>query len=178
MAHLLQNGGVWIYLFIFAGKIVEVSVSTVRLVLINRGERAKGAFIAFFEILLWLAVTGTVLAGFQNDWIRVVVFAAAFSLGNYVGSWVEDKLAFGLCSVQVIVPDCMESLELAGKLRKNGFAVTIVEGRGKDGPRELMLLHIKRKRIPVAVQLIRADLDTAVITVNDSKILHGGFIGK
>lgn len=178
MTELLQNGGVWIYVFIFAGKILEVSVSTVRLVLINRGERARGSAIAFVEILLWLAVTGTVLAGFQNDWIRVVVFAAAFSIGNYVGSWVEDKLAFGLCSIQVIVPDCMESEELAGKLRASGFAVTVIQGEGKDGPRELMLLHIKRKRIPQAVNLIRSELDAAVITVNDSKILHGGFIGK
>ncbi|SMC48046.1 DUF2179 domain-containing protein [Papillibacter cinnamivorans] len=178
MAELLQEGGVWLYVFIFVGKILEVSVSTVRLVLINRGERVRGAAIAFVEILLWLAVTGTVLAGFQSDWIRVLVFAAAFAIGNYVGSWVEDRLAFGLCSIQVIVPDCVESLDIATRLRENKFAVTVLQGQGKDGPRELMLLHIKRKRIPQAVQIIRSELDTAVITVNDSKILHGGFIGK
>jgi uncharacterized protein YebE (UPF0316 family) len=107
-----------------------------------------------------------------------LVFAAAFAIGNYVGSWVEDRLAFGLCSIQVIVPDCVESLEIATRLRESKFAVTVLQGQGKDGPRELMLLHIKRKRIPQAVQIIRSELDTAVITVNDSKILHGGFIGK
>ncbi|NLZ72762.1 MAG: hypothetical protein GX905_02945, partial [Bacteroidales bacterium] len=67
----LQEGGFLVYLFIFVGKILEVTVSTVRVVLINRGEKEKGAIIAFFEILLWLFITGTVLAGFQDDIIRV-----------------------------------------------------------------------------------------------------------
>ena len=102
----LQGSSVWIYLFIFFGKILEVAVSTIRLVLINRGERIKGSIIAVFEMLLWLFITGTVLSGFQKDIIRVIIFAIAFAVGNYVGSWMEDRLAFGLCSIQVIVPEC------------------------------------------------------------------------
>ena len=80
MDFLMENN-IWVYLFIFFGKILEVSVSTVRLVLINRGERTKGSILAFFDILLWVLITGTVLAGFQNDWIRLVIFAAAFAIG-------------------------------------------------------------------------------------------------
>lgn len=172
------TGGIWLYLFIFFGKIVEVAVSTVRIVLINRGERVKGSFIAFFEILLWLFVTGTVLAGFQGDILRCVIFALAFAIGNYVGSWVEDRLAFGLCSLQVIVPECVLSQALADQLRADNFAVTTIKGRGKDGERELMILHIKRKRIPEAVAIIKNNLEKAVVVINDSKVLRGGFIKK
>lgn len=174
----LYESSIWIYIFIFFGKILEVAVSTVRLVLINRGEKLKGSIIAFFEILLWLLVTGTVLTGFQEDIIRIVVFAIAFAIGNYVGSWMEDKLAFGVCSVQVIVTECSESKELAAKLRENNFAVTTLKGTGKDGERELMILHIKRKRIPQAVEIIKCNLENAVIVVSDSKVVRGGFIKK
>lgn len=172
------NDGIWIYFFIFFGKIFEVTVSTVRIVLISRGERVKGAAIAFVEIVLWLLITGTVLTGFKDDIFRVLVFAVAFALGNYLGSWLEDRLAFGLCSVQVIVPECEKSHELAAVLRNNNFAVTTVKGRGKDGERELMLLHIKRKRISEASNLIKANLDNPVIVINDAKVIHGGFIRK
>jgi len=175
---LLEQSGIWIYLFIFIGKNLEVAVSTIRLVLINRGERMKGSIIAVFEMLLWLFITGTVLKGFQDDIIRVFIFALAFATGNYVGSWMEDKLAFGLCSVQVIVPDCEQSSDLAGKLRGKNFAVTEIKGRGKDGERELMILHIKRKRIKEATEIIKSNLCNAVIVVNDSKVIHGGFIKK
>lgn len=173
-----HTSSIWLYLFIFFGKIIEVAVSTIRIVLINRGERAKGASIAVLEMLLWLLITGTVLSGFQTDIIRVVIFAVAFATGNYVGSWMEDKLAFGLCSIQVIVPECNTSHELAGILRKNNFAVTTVKGKGKDGDRDIMHLHIKRKRISQATEIIKSNLENAVIVVNDSKILHGGFIRK
>lgn len=168
--------GIWVYFFIFFGKIIEVSISTVRLVLINRGERVKGSIIAFFDILLWIFITGTVLTGFEEDLMRVIVFAAAFAIGNYIGSWMEDKLAFGLSSIQVIVPDCEESRELVERLRGNKFAVTVIKGMGKDGEREMLFLHIKRKLIPQATEIIRSELKNAVIVVNDSKILHGGFL--
>lgn len=174
----LNSSSILIYFIIFFGKILEVSVATVRSVLINRGERVKGSFIAFFEVILWLFITGTVLTGFKDDLLRVFVFALAFACGNYLGSWMEDKLAFGLCSVQVIVPDGEESMKLADELRENNFAVTQINGKGKDGKRELMMLHIKRKRIPQAASIIRASLENAVIVVNDAKVVYGGFIKK
>ena len=173
-----DQGGILIYFVIFFGKILEVTVSTVRIVLINRGERVKGSLIAFIEVLLWVFITGTVLTGFKDDMLRVLVFALAFAFGNYLGSWMEDKLAFGLCSVQVIVPDGEESQKLATELRANNFAVTGICGKGKDGKRELMLLHIKRKRIPQAVSIIKDSLANAVIVVNDAKVIYGGFIKK
>ncbi|MFA9378897.1 MAG: DUF2179 domain-containing protein [Lachnotalea sp.] len=175
---IFQTSSLWIYIFIFLGKILEVAVSTIRIVLINRGERLKGAIIAIFEMLLWLLITGTVLNGFQTDIVRVFIFAIAFAIGNYVGSWMEDRLAFGLCSIQVIVPECEISQKLLEKLRENKFAVTTIKGQGKDGERDIMFLHIKRKRIPQAVEIIKLNLENAVIVVNDSKIVHGGFIRK
>ncbi len=147
----LRQPSVWVYLFVFFGKFIEVSVATVRLVLINRGERLKASIIAFFEVSLWIIVTGTVLVGFQEDILRSLVFALAFAIGNYAGSWIEGKLAFGLCSIQVIVSKDESSDKLVAELRDNGFGVTIVEGEGKAGKRELLLLHMKRKRIPAAI---------------------------
>lgn len=174
----LTHPSVGLYLFIFFGKIAEVAVSTVRLVLINRGERLKGSITGFFEVSLWIVVTGTVLAGFQEDLLRCVIFAVAFAIGNYVGSWLEGKLAFGLSSIQVIVNKDVSAESLVAELRDNGFGVTIMEGEGKAGRREILLLHLKRKRIPAAIALIKNKLDNAVITVNDVRVINGGFIKK
>jgi uncharacterized protein YebE (UPF0316 family) len=174
----LTKPSVWLYLFVFIGKILEVAVSTVRIVLINRGERVKGSITGFFEVSLWLIVTGTVLVGFQEDLLRCLIFAIAFALGNYVGSWIEAKLAFGLCSIQVIVNKDEESEALVQMLRDKGFAVTLLEGEGKAGKREILLLHLKRKSIPAAMAMIKGRLSNAVITVNDIRAINGGFIKK
>ncbi len=175
---ILKQPSIWLYIFIFFGKIIEVAAATVRIVLINRGERLKGAITGFFEVSLWLLVTGTVLVGFQTDIIRCLIFAVAFSLGNYAGSWLEGKLAFGLCSIQVIVNRNCQADELVRELRENGFGITMIEGEGKDGRREILMLHLKRKRIPAAISLIKQRLCDAVITVNDVRVISGGFIKK
>lgn len=171
----LQNMGIWIYFVIFFGKILEVTVATVRMVLINRGERVKGTILAFFDILLWLVITGTVLQGFQEDPLRMLVFALAFAVGNYMGSWVEDKLAFGLSSIQIVVPQSEESINLAKALRDEGFGVTVVKGTGRSGERDVMLLYLKRKQIAKAKTTIDENFTGAVIVVSDSRVIRGGY---
>lgn len=176
--NFLDNLGIGIYFLIFFGKIVEVSIATLRMVLINRGERVKGSFIAFFDILLWIVVTGTVLEGYQQDPLRIVVFALAFAVGNYLGSWLEDKLAFGLSSIQVIVSSDESSENLAKNLREQNFGVTVTSGSGRSGKRDILLLHLKRKKIGEAVGLIKANSPDAVIVINDSRAITGGYIGQ
>lgn len=174
---------IWVYVMILVGKIIEVSVATVRIMLISRGEKTKGSILILLEVSLWLVITGTVLVGFQEDIIRCVVYIFACAIGSYVGSVIEGKLAFGLCSIQVIVAqDNMAhdnaAMNLAETLRDNDFAVTIMEGRGKKGKRDILVLHLKRKRIPSAVSIIKANIENAVITVNDVKLIDGGYITK
>jgi uncharacterized protein YebE (UPF0316 family) len=178
LTNILAHPSVWVYLFVFFGKILEVTVATIRIVLINRGERLMGSITAFFEISLWLLVTGTVLVGFQEDLLRCLVFALAFACGNWLGSWLEGKLAFGLSSLQVIVPLDDDTNSLVEELRSCDFAVTVLEGEGKDGKREVLVLHLKRKRIPAALSIIRSRLKQAVITVNDVRVVNGGYIKK
>ena len=172
------DNSILLYFLIFFGKLLEVSVSTIRIVLISRGDRIRGAIIAIFESALWLLIAGVVLIGFQDDPLRCLMFVAAFALGTYLGSLIEEKLAFGLCSIQVIVANELIAKELMCKLREEGYAVTHLRGNGKDGSRELLILHLKRRCIPHAVDQINSSLDNAMITINDTKIIRGGFIKK
>ncbi len=174
----LDNLGIWIYFIIFFGKILEVTVSTLRMVLINRGERIKGSIFAFFDVLLWLIITGTVLTGYQEDPIRIVVFALAFAVGNYLGSYFDEKLAFGLSSIEVILDDPNRAQEIATSLRDEDFAVTVLTGIGRDGTRGVLLLHVKRKNIKKVNSLIKNLQPSACIVVKDAKAVTGGYFSR
>lgn len=174
----LNGSSIGLYVFIFFGKIVEVTVATVRMVLINRGERLQGSILALADILLWLLITGTVLTGFQDDIWKVVVFTVAYAVGNYIGSWLENKLAFGLSSIQVIVPDDGDVQCLLEVLWAHNFAVTVLEGEGRNGRRKILLIHMKRKRISAAVRLVQESMENCMITVNDVRAIRGGYIRK
>lgn len=166
-----------IYAFIFVAKLVEVSLATVRNVLINRGEKAKGAFIGFFEVLIWVIVVSNVLSNVTEDPIKVVVYCLAFSLGNYCGVILEGKLAIGTAYIQVVIPEEKKE-ELGNALRDRGFGVTTVEGSGKDGIVIVMMIYMKRKLVNEALELIKDYSPSSLITVNDVRQMSNGFIKK
>lgn len=176
MLEFLQSNSIWVYFIIFFGKITEVTFATLRIVLINRGERTKGSIVAFIEVILWIYVTGTVLVGFQNSPLKVLVFALAFALGNFAGSWLENKIALGLSTIEIITTEDPENLlEI---LRANNLGVTVMEGEGKDGIRKILKLHLKRNRISPTIKLINKNLENCVISVSDVKVIKGGYIKK
>lgn len=178
MNFLLNLSGPVLYIVIFCAKIVEVTISTIRLVYINKGEKVKGAILAFVEILIWLIVVSSVLTNIAADPIKIFVYAAAFSLGNYIGVTIESKIAVGLASIQAVVNED-NGEEMAEILRNQGFGVTILDGKGKDDSKKnLLFIQLKRKRIPEAVKLIQQNNPEAYITVNDIKSMVGGFVKK
>ncbi len=165
-----------LYIIIFFAKIIEVSIATIRLVYINKGEKVIGAILAFVEIMIWLIVVSSVLNNITEDPIKVFIYAIAFSLGNYIGITIESKIAVGLASIQVVVNDD-EGEMLSEILRDESYGVTIIDGRGKgDSKKSLLFIQLKRKKIPAAVKLIKMTTPNAYITVNDIKSMLGGFI--
>lgn len=162
------------YLLILFAKIIEVSLMTLRIVFITKGERKLGAIVAFFEVSLWLLLVTFVLNDLMADPFKAVFYALGFSLGNYMGSVVEEKIGIGLSQVQIIVK-AVHGIQLAQDLRKHGFAVTLVHGEGKDLERYILFLYVKRRRIKLMLDVAKASQENAVITVMDTKPLYGGY---
>lgn len=104
------------------------------------------------------------------------IYAAAFSLGNYLGVTIESKIAVGLASIQVVV-NLEDGEVLADILREQGYGVTIIEGKGKnESIKNLLFIQLKRKKIPEAIILIKQHNPEAYITVNDIKSMLGGYL--
>lgn len=178
MKFLLDLSSPILYIIIFAAKTIEVSIATIRLVLVNKGERVKGALLGFFEVLIWVLVVSSVLNNITDDPFKIFAYAAGFSLGNFLGVSIESKVAVGLASIQVVINED-EGNTLADKLRDNEYGVTIIEGTGKDDSKKnLLFIQLKRRKIPAAIRLIKEAYPNAYISVNDVKSIVGGYIKK
>ncbi len=167
---------VWVYLFIFFGKIVEVTFATVRMILINRGIRTIGALMALVEITLWLLIASSVLSGFHEDWLKGVAYALAYAAGNYLGSWMDEWFAFGLSSLQVIIADPDTALRVRDVVRQRGFGVTSLRVTGIADEHIMLMLTMKRKRVNEAISCIEKECPHAVISVSDIKSQRGGYM--
>ena len=162
-----------VYLLIFVVKLIEVSMAVVRIVLITKGEKFKGAVIGFFEVIIWVIVAATVITDIANDPFKVVVYALAFAIGNYVGSMIEKKMALGTVKIEAIVKK-VHGKKLSGELRGMGFAVTAVDAYGRDDRKEVLFLHVPRRRVGETIQVIKSFQKDVVITVNDIRPIYGG----
>lgn len=178
IADFALGRSVWVYLFIFFGKILEVSFGTLRIVLINRGERTVGSMIAIIEITLWLIIASGVLAGFREDFLKGIVYALAFACGNYIGSWLDELFAFGLSSVQVVLPNAATAKEAEASLRAKGFGITSLDVHGRDDDHSMLLMTMQRKRLPEVLAWLEKHCTGAVITVSDIKTARGGYLEK
>lgn len=178
MEFLMSLSGPILYLVIFVAKTIEVSISTIRLVYNSKGERFKGAILGFFEIMIWILVVSSVLNNITEDPLKIIAYAAGFSLGNLLGVYIESLIAIGISSIQVVVSEETGEV-LAKNLREHDFGVTIIDGEGKDhSKKNLLFIQLKRKKIPDAVKIIKQTDPKAYISVNDVKSTIGGFIKK
>lgn len=161
-------------ILIFFAKIIEVSLTTVRTVLITRGEKLYASIIGFVEVLIWLYVIGTVLVGINAEPLRMVAYALGFACGNYIGCILEEKLALGLMTINAIVSE-KDGETLADILRAEKVGVTIVEAEGLKEEKKMLILHVKRKRKSQIVKLIQNSKINAVISLMDTKTVYGGY---
>jgi len=129
------------------------------------------AFIGFFEIIIWLVAAGQV---FQNldRWYLGLAYAGGFSVGNYVGMWIENRFAIGNELIRCL---SFNRDILAEKLRADGFKVISVDGdMGDDKLVEMMFIVEKRRNVPGLIKLIKALDQSAIYSVSDVKSIYEG----
>lgn len=166
----------WVYVLIFFLKFVEVTISTLRIVIVTKGERVKGALIAFFEVMLWVFVVTLVLDDLMSDPFKIVIYGAAFASGNYIGSVLEEKLALGTINITAIT-GVKEGSKLAEAMREEGYALTSIHGSGRESEKLILYLHIPRKKVHETIDLLKEKSPGVVITVNEIRPIYGGYRG-
>ena len=158
---------------IFVARILDVSLGTVRTIVVFRGHRVLAAAIGFLEIILWVLAAGQVLQNL-DAWYLIVAYAAGFGAGNYIGIWLESKLALGREMVSAI--SFRADGELAKTLRERGFrAIDVDADMGRGPPVDLVLTVTRRRRVPELVRTILEADPEAQYSVTDVKFAHEGF---
>lgn len=162
-------------LIIFIAKVIEVSIATLRIILINRGYRKQGVILALIEIALWVVIASRVIVGIQDEPFKAVVYCLGFALGVYAGSKIENYLAFGQMLIQVITP--LEKGEgLTDYLRSKGIAVTTIDGSGKETPKKILMIYCNRKNKDFIINEINKIDGSLMIVATDVSSLKGGYI--
>jgi len=115
---------------IFLARVLDVSLGTIRIIFISRSRKFLAPAIGFFEILIWLVAIGKVMQNLNNVFCYIA-YAGGFAAGNFMGIWIEAKLAMGTLMVQIITRQ--DASALINSLKSSGYGVTAVPAHGTTG---------------------------------------------
>jgi len=151
-------------LLIVGLRLIDVSLGTLRIMLLTRGSRWRAGFIGFFESLTWVMAAGLVLSEL-DDPVRMVAFAFGFGAGTFLGASLERLLAVGNAVVHIVAP--VDSPPTAFELREAGFGATVLNGEGMDGDVRMTFTVVPRRRVKEVLAVARRANPQAFVTVED-----------
>lgn len=156
-------------LLIMLARIVDVSLDTIRVIMVSKGYKNLAPFVGFFQSLIWLITISRIMANLDN-WTTYIGYAAGFGMGTYVGMLLEGKLALGYELVRVITRK--DATDLIHKLRERAYPVTKVKGTGRDGEVGVLYIIIKRKVLKDVINIIQQFNPQAFYTIEDMRFVN------
>ncbi len=158
---------------IMLARIVDVSLDTIRVIMVTKGLRSWAPFIGFFQSLIWLIAITRIMTHLENP-IAYIAYAIGFGLGTYVGMVLEGKLALGYDLVRVITK--ADAGDLVILLREKGFPVTEVTGKGREGEVGILYVILKRKALREVINIIKRFNPNAFYTIEDMRFVSSSAI--
>ncbi|WP_052137670.1 DUF2179 domain-containing protein [Campylobacter sputorum] len=151
-------------ILICLARIIDVTLGTVRIILVSKGKKIIAPILGFFEILIWLIAITQVMAHLDG-WQNYIAYALGFALGNLFGILLEEKLALGHVVVRIIPK--IKAVNLAKMLRNSGYSVSMINANGNEGDINILFVVIKRCEIDNILPLIKENNPWAFYTIED-----------
>ncbi len=161
--------------YIFFARVIDVSIGTIRIILISQGYRKLAPVLGFFEILIWLTAIGKAL-GNLNGIYSYLIYASGFAAGNYVGMLLESRLSIGFQSVRIITSQKVTALPMM--LKEEGFDISIIKGRGSRGEIFIIYTVVRKRHLKKIMDITNALEPSAFITIENVQSHRTGFMQK
>jgi uncharacterized protein YebE (UPF0316 family) len=149
---------------VFFAETCVVTLSTVRTIFVSRGWKVLAPLLGFFEVSIWLFAISQVIQNLTSPGC-FLAFAGGFSLGNFLGVLIEQKLALGNVVVHITTRE--DPSDLIESLKLGGYGLTVLEAQGATGPVRVVFTVIKRKELANVVSIIKRFDYKAFYSVND-----------
>jgi uncharacterized protein YebE (UPF0316 family) len=159
-------------LLIFALRVSDMTLDTLRVLFVMRGKKRIAWVLGFFQSAIFVLAIGRVLTQLDNP-LNIIGYAAGFATGNVVGMYIEERIAIGHILINII--SSRLGTAIADHLRQNGYAVTEVSARGKDGMVSMINCSVLRKQVDIVRQLVNEIDPEAFITAEDVRPIRRGF---
>ncbi|MCQ2376308.1 MAG: DUF2179 domain-containing protein [Salinivirgaceae bacterium] len=156
-------------LLIFVARITDVSIGTVRIILVAKGYKKLAPICGFIETLIWVVAISNIIQNIDN-WACYIGYAAGFATGNYIGMIIESKLALGHELIRII--STRTDFSLADSLRSKGFGATVTKANGLNGEVSILYLIVTRRMVDKVAELVKELDPSAIYTIESIRFVN------
>jgi uncharacterized protein YebE (UPF0316 family) len=161
-------------LAIFALRVTDVSLGTIRSLFTIRGYRLVAGCLGIAESGIFIFAISRVIASAGQDTFKMVGYATGFATGTVLGITIERWIGSGTILVRVISPK--HAVRLRAMLLNEGFGVTAIRGEGREGEVVVLFIVAPRKRGKIVIQLVKEIDPEAFMTIEPVSQAIGGYM--
>ncbi len=158
---------------IFLVRILDVSLGTFRTIITVKGKSLYASIIGFIEVFVWFIIVREALnTDVDSIWIAFS-YSLGFATGTYIGSIISKKFIKSTFSFEVIT----SKYEMIDILRNKGYAVTVLDVKGKDDTQDkyMLLLEIENSVLNDLKNIIKQIDKDAFTIVTETKFVQNGY---
>ena len=164
-----------VWLLVCFAKIVEITIQSLKTVLMVKGQSLRAAALGFVECLIWGLAISTIIGSLGDNYYLLGFYCVGYATGLYLGATLEAKIALGTSNLELIAND--DSTEkITAYLKENGKGYTVFDGYGSTGKMNMIFVVLSRKEAPKVLKEIRKACDNHVfVAVSDVSKYAGGY---
>lgn len=158
-------------LLIFALRVCDVSIGTLRTLFTVRGRKYVSASLALAESAIFIFALSRVMKDVNNP-IKMIAYALGFATGNFCGITIERWIGLGTIMARIVAKN---PVLLVG-LREQGFGVTVIQGEGREGEVAVLFVVAPRRREKELLNLTEQLDPNAFVTLDAVNHALGGYL--
>lgn len=161
---------------IFFARIIDVSISTFRTMIMVKKKSLITPILAFCEVFIWFMAARQALNTEIDSLMIPICYSLGYATGTYLGGYLSRKFIKNINTIEITTKK--NNKKLINSLRSRGIAMSIIELKNSYDKEEkdLIIIEIKSKLTMETIKLIKEIDDKAFIVVRDTKVVHNGFI--
>ena len=159
-----------IYFLIFTFKVIENTLSTLRIIVVANGKKIIGAILQGIVSIVWVISTSLVVINIQKDPLKILAFTSGALIGSYIGSIIEEKLALGTNIITTIINKNLTE-KIIYALKKQKHEAIILNGKNIYEQKNILLIIVKRKQNQNIIKLIK-NIDKSAKIIIENPITH------
>lgn len=162
-------------LLILVVRIFSSMIVSFRTIYSLQGRKAISSFFGFFEASLFALIVIRIMDKVDNPWI-LLVYGIGYGAGTMFAVALEQKIGLGNLVATVILPG-IDNDGLINRIRDVDLGVTLLQGDGKNGPRDVLIVSLHRKDLDKFRRVVLKYSENAFVSVSPVNA-SGGYIKR